>query len=562
MVTGNYFDALGVGAGTRGRLFTEADGEPGRPPVVVLSDTAWRKRFGADLSAIGRTIRLHRALFTIVGVAPAGFTGTQIGYSPDIWVTADAGASHRRQHRRCLDRHRRGWDWPGFSSVPIAWRRCARPSTAGGRRRDAARRGRPPDSSRPPVVHAGAREPPAAHRSLLGADPDDRVPQRIDAARRRPCTRDRRSSPSDRRSVQAGCGCCDSCSPSICCSRRWAEWPAACSGQWMARGLAPLMASRFTPGDLDVSTDLTVVLFTCGVSLAAAAAIGVMPALRWSHVNTLPALQGQTGGLTRLFRSHRAVVADSLAGRTRDRPPRVGGTAGEDRAAAEARHPGRRRPSASGLRTCPSTIPEAIGPVVGFPGTTSSPPPVDARRRGGRAELGPAARVDSPRSAPCRGHDDGSRQQADAVGTAASAAAARRVRLEKQWIVSQNYVTPGYFRGARAADAPRPGFHERRRRRCASRRDRQRDACRARVREGEPHRTPRVVRPGPGPFDIEIVGVVRDLRYEHLREAAPDGHLLSARADPSRRGRDADGQRRYRADQSDAHAARARRAST
>ena len=57
------------------------------------------------------------------------------------------------------------------------------------------------------------------------------------------------------------------------------------------------MASRFTPGDLDVSPDLRVVLFTFVVAVAVAAAIGVMPALRWSRVNTLPALQGYGGRL-------------------------------------------------------------------------------------------------------------------------------------------------------------------------------------------------------------------------------------------------------------------------
>ena len=75
-------------------------------------------------------------------------------------------------------------------------------------------------------------------------------------------------------------------------------------GTWMARGLAPLMASRFTPGDLDVSPDLRVVLFTFVVAVAVAGAIGVMPALRWSRVNTLPALQGYGGGLTRSSRSN------------------------------------------------------------------------------------------------------------------------------------------------------------------------------------------------------------------------------------------------------------------
>ena len=98
-VTGNYFEALAVASGTRGRLFTEADAGPAMSPVVVLSHAAWRKRFGSDAAVIGRAVRLHRATFTIVGIAPAGFTGTQIGYGPDLWVPSDAGAAHRRQHR-------------------------------------------------------------------------------------------------------------------------------------------------------------------------------------------------------------------------------------------------------------------------------------------------------------------------------------------------------------------------------------------------------------------------------------------------------------------------------
>ena len=74
IVTANYFDALGPRPGTRGRLFTEADGRPSMPPVVVLSHAAWRKHFGSDVGVIGRTVRLHRGIFTIAGVAPDGFT--------------------------------------------------------------------------------------------------------------------------------------------------------------------------------------------------------------------------------------------------------------------------------------------------------------------------------------------------------------------------------------------------------------------------------------------------------------------------------------------------------
>ena len=55
IVTANYFDALGPRAGTRGRLFTEADGRPSMPPAaVVLSHAAWRKHFGLEVGVIGR----------------------------------------------------------------------------------------------------------------------------------------------------------------------------------------------------------------------------------------------------------------------------------------------------------------------------------------------------------------------------------------------------------------------------------------------------------------------------------------------------------------------------
>ena len=105
-VTANYFDALGPRPGARGRLFTEADGRPSMPPVVVLSDAAWRKHFGSDVGVIGRTVRLHRGIFTIAGVAPDGFTGTQVGYSPDIWVPLTHATTHRRQRHDAWSRFR------------------------------------------------------------------------------------------------------------------------------------------------------------------------------------------------------------------------------------------------------------------------------------------------------------------------------------------------------------------------------------------------------------------------------------------------------------------------
>jgi predicted permease len=85
IVTGNYFQVLGV-TPQLGRLLTpDDDRAPGASPVVVLSDRLWRRRFSADRSIAGKTIVLNGASFTVLGVAPSGFRGTAI-FSPDLWA--------------------------------------------------------------------------------------------------------------------------------------------------------------------------------------------------------------------------------------------------------------------------------------------------------------------------------------------------------------------------------------------------------------------------------------------------------------------------------------------
>jgi predicted permease len=83
-VTANYFGVLGVGAHA-GRTFTE---EEGRAPstVVVLSHSLWRTRFDADPSIVGRQITLNGLGFTVVGVAPERFKGTETGLNRELWV--------------------------------------------------------------------------------------------------------------------------------------------------------------------------------------------------------------------------------------------------------------------------------------------------------------------------------------------------------------------------------------------------------------------------------------------------------------------------------------------
>jgi predicted permease len=85
LVTGNFFQVLGVGA-ARGRTFTPSDNQPGGPRVLVLSHRAWIQHFSSDPGVIGRTIRVNAASFTIVGVTPAGFRGLDIVAAPDFWA--------------------------------------------------------------------------------------------------------------------------------------------------------------------------------------------------------------------------------------------------------------------------------------------------------------------------------------------------------------------------------------------------------------------------------------------------------------------------------------------
>ena len=77
LVTDNYFSMLGVQPAA-GRLIQPNEGRaPGDAPVLVLSYAYWQSRFGGDPSIIGRTIRLGRQPFTIIGVSSSAFRGTE-----------------------------------------------------------------------------------------------------------------------------------------------------------------------------------------------------------------------------------------------------------------------------------------------------------------------------------------------------------------------------------------------------------------------------------------------------------------------------------------------------
>ncbi|HEY6362019.1 MAG TPA: ABC transporter permease [Vicinamibacterales bacterium] len=85
LVTGNYFDVLGL-APAAGRLLRPDDDREGATPAVVISYGLWQGRFGGNRAVIDRTLTLDASSFTVVGVAPQGFTGVVPQQVPQVWM--------------------------------------------------------------------------------------------------------------------------------------------------------------------------------------------------------------------------------------------------------------------------------------------------------------------------------------------------------------------------------------------------------------------------------------------------------------------------------------------
>jgi predicted permease len=84
--SGNYFDVLGVQP-YLGRFFHGSD-EHGvnNAPYIVLSYAYWQGHFQSDPAVVGRTVRLNKYPYTILGVAPPNFRGSELFYAPDLWA--------------------------------------------------------------------------------------------------------------------------------------------------------------------------------------------------------------------------------------------------------------------------------------------------------------------------------------------------------------------------------------------------------------------------------------------------------------------------------------------
>src|ERR1044072_5791117 len=86
LVAGNYFDVLNVQPFLGPYFIPEEDQTPGSHPVAVISHSCWQKRFASQAGIVGRALTLNGQTFTVIGVTPSGFNGTEVAYAPELYV--------------------------------------------------------------------------------------------------------------------------------------------------------------------------------------------------------------------------------------------------------------------------------------------------------------------------------------------------------------------------------------------------------------------------------------------------------------------------------------------
>ena len=85
-VSGNYFDALGIQPYLGRFIHASEEQGPNSVPEVVLSYALWHSQFDGDPAAVGRTVQINKHPYTIIGIAPPDFRGTELFFAPDLWA--------------------------------------------------------------------------------------------------------------------------------------------------------------------------------------------------------------------------------------------------------------------------------------------------------------------------------------------------------------------------------------------------------------------------------------------------------------------------------------------
>ena len=522
-VTANYFEALGVQPAARGRLLESNDDLPGRAPVAVVSHAFWRNRFASDPNVIGSSVKLHHAFFTIAGIAPDGFAGTQIGFAPDLWVPLTRGPliennpamlgptsawlgidgilEHRDSVSVVRDALAARWRAIGTRDEPVV--RLIPRGHEWDRREGAAA-----DSAMKLVslfvvliLLVGCLNV----SSLLGAQVHDR--QRELAIR-----------------ASLGAGRLRLLRQLLAEHLLLAALAGIAGGTLgvlIARTLASVMGTRLTPGDLDVSFDARVLFFTIAISLITGLFVGALPALRWSKVDPLGILRSGSTGVNRVFRSSGLwwLIPGQVALGTvlLTSAGVLVKTVHELKAGIALSAPERIWFADLQMDTMPSTVAAFDDFQANFRARVTEMPGAEAA---GLATGRPLATI---RRGPLRveGMTTVPKSQPMPWGPPPPPPPRGAPPLEKLWIVSNDYVTPGFFPAmglailngrdfttADSASAPRVAIVNET---LATRAFGNANPIGRRVSWAERSK-----------FDITIVGVVRDLRSEDLHRAAPD----------------------------------------
>ena len=300
MVTGNYFDVMGVSA-ERGRTFLpEEDATPGTHPVVVLSDRYWRSRFGADPAMVGGQIRLNGRPYTVVGIAPDRFKGRLApGIGTDFWVPMSMYTHLTPDQKGQGNFMITGRMKPG---VTPAQAEAAR----GGRGRPLQRRapglsqhdatGRRGGGRHPPVPGPGP--DPRGHGGAALRRRGDGAPDRVREPGRLPAGAGHGSEEGDGGAHRHGGG-----QP-----RAHAPAPGGGGGVGDARGALGLVLGQVAlrallsidfplpfPVHLSVSLNGKLVLFTLGMTAVAAFIFGFAPALNAVRTPVAATLRDESG---------------------------------------------------------------------------------------------------------------------------------------------------------------------------------------------------------------------------------------------------------------------------
>lgn len=336
-VTGDFFQTLGVDA-AQGRMIGSTDDRRGDPsPVAVVSHSYWRRALAGG-PVTGKTIRVAKAPFTIIGVAPPEFFGVTVGLNPDVWLPVNAlpriaSSLAMMQSNPLEDKNRNFLDFVGRLQPGVSIAQAAAALTPLGIQIDLERNGPPKDEQ-------------ARRRLLASALKLEPMTEGLSILRRR------HSKP-----LQIVFGMVAICLLLACANvmslqlaradQRRKELTvrmAIGAGRWritrqllteslvvagasgllglalyrpLAEGILRFITVNITGAEqgarLTLLTDSKILLFAVGVSLAVALVSGVAPALRATRDSTLAPLQHAartaTTGLSRKTVARFAAVA-------------------------------------------------------------------------------------------------------------------------------------------------------------------------------------------------------------------------------------------------------------